>query len=264
MLCGFTKNLICGAFLLLPLAPGAIQPAVATDYIFDDCLKSLPGARGGFFGDLLPAVELETENDDGAEQADIPDVPDNVTVAGVRLCDFSISGGFGGILDTGKSDLDFSNQYFVLHDNKQFVFDVNAEISFALSEATRLLIRAQYSHYSLETSSVANRPTGVSAPAAGDARVDFLGFGAGLKTHLGPGYLGGVIVFGNARTEITLPGFNVSDNALALHLEGFYQMPITDNISIIPALMWLTAPDGSGNPGMPDIFSGIVRAKLTW
>jgi hypothetical protein len=47
-----------------------------------------------------------------------------------------------------------------------------------------------------------------------------------------------------------------------LHIEGFYQFPINDKITITPALVWLTAPDGDNRN--EDIVIGTIRTTFTF
>ncbi len=189
----------------------------------------------------------------------------------VKICDaygspwdFSLTGAVGGTFNTGSADLQFATQYFNL-DNANFpVLGISAEYSHRLTDRTRFLLRAQYNRFNLDTTSVVNRVGGAVGAAAGDATVSFIGAGAGIKTWLGPGFLGGVVLAGNAHSEISLPSFNITDNALALHFEVFYQLIITEHISIVPSISWTMSPDGSGNPGMPDMGAIMVGGRITF
>ncbi|MBD2576801.1 iron uptake porin [Oscillatoria sp. FACHB-1406] len=53
-----------------------------------------------------------------------------------------------------------------------------------------------------------------------------------------------------------------TDPSTSFHIEGFYQYPINDNISITPAIMWLTAPDH--NASNNDILIGIIRTTFSF
>jgi Carbohydrate-selective porin, OprB family/S-layer homology domain len=48
----------------------------------------------------------------------------------------------------------------------------------------------------------------------------------------------------------------------SLHIEGFYQFKLSDNISITPGLIWLTAPDHNKNNS--DLVIGVVRTTFTF
>ena len=52
------------------------------------------------------------------------------------------------------------------------------------------------------------------------------------------------------------------DSDTSLHVEGFYQYQMTDNLAITPGLIWLTAPDH--NNANKDIVIGTVRATFTF
>src|SRR4028119_264232 len=59
-------------------------------------------------------------------------------------------------------------------------------------------------------------------------------------------------------TNRTLP----EDKDTSLHVEGFYQFKLSDNISITPGLIWLTAPDH--NKDNSDLLIGVVRTTFTF
>jgi hypothetical protein len=52
------------------------------------------------------------------------------------------------------------------------------------------------------------------------------------------------------------------DEDTSLHVEGFYQYQLNDNLSITPGLIWLTAPNH--NNDNKDIVIGTVRATFTF
>ncbi len=79
------------------------------------------------------------------------------------------------------------------------------------------------------------------------------------------GNLGGVVIgmepkVTGANSQLRNMGINDSDTSL--HLEGFYQYKLTDNIVITPGLIWLTAPDHNRNND--DIVIGVVRTTLNF
>ncbi|MEG4814950.1 iron uptake porin [Microcoleus sp. K5-D4] len=59
-------------------------------------------------------------------------------------------------------------------------------------------------------------------------------------------------------TNRTLP----EDKDTSLHVEGFYQFKLSDNIAITPGLIWLTAPDHNKNNS--DLVIGVVRTTFTF
>ncbi len=57
-----------------------------------------------------------------------------------------------------------------------------------------------------------------------------------------------------------LPDGSRRDSDTGLHIEGFYQMKLTDNISVTPGLIWLTAP--GHNDDNDDVFVGTIRTTF--
>lgn len=57
--------------------------------------------------------------------------------------------------------------------------------------------------------------------------------------------------------SITLDGNTITDPDTSLHIEVFYQYPLSENILITPGLVWLTAPNHSANN--EDIVIGTIR-----
>ncbi|MBD2465817.1 iron uptake porin [Oscillatoria sp. FACHB-1407] len=58
------------------------------------------------------------------------------------------------------------------------------------------------------------------------------------------------------------PGGTVTQEDAALHVEGFYRYPLTDNISITPGVIWLMDP-GNENDN-DDIVIGVVRTSFSF
>jgi hypothetical protein len=52
------------------------------------------------------------------------------------------------------------------------------------------------------------------------------------------------------------------DSDTSLHIEALYQYKVTDNISITPGIIWLTAPDHNSNND--DIVIGTIRTTFTF
>lgn len=75
------------------------------------------------------------------------------------------------------------------------------------------------------------------------------------------GNLAGLIIGSEPRvTGVT--GNYTKDPDTSLHIEGFYQHQITDNITITPGIIWLTAPNHNKNND--DIIMGVVRSTFTF
>ncbi len=52
------------------------------------------------------------------------------------------------------------------------------------------------------------------------------------------------------------------DRDTSIHVEGFYQLQLTDNIAITPGIIWLTSPDH--NSTNEDIVIGVMRTTFTF
>jgi Carbohydrate-selective porin, OprB family len=76
-----------------------------------------------------------------------------------------------------------------------------------------------------------------------------------------PGNLGGLLV-GQEPRVTGATGTALADTGSSLHLEGFYQVKLSDNLSITPGLIYLTAPDhNSANGGA---LIGTVRTTFSF
>jgi hypothetical protein len=77
----------------------------------------------------------------------------------------------------------------------------------------------------------------------------------------GEGNLGGILI-GQEPHVTGATGTAIADNGYSLHLEGFYQVKINDNLSITPGLIYLTAPDhNNANSGA---LIGTVRTTFSF
>jgi hypothetical protein len=80
------------------------------------------------------------------------------------------------------------------------------------------------------------------------------------------GNLGGLIVGMQPKvTSTTLSdptGINLKDTNTSLHLEGFYQFKVNDNITITPGLIWLTAPNH--NKQNDSVIIGALRTTFSF
>ena len=79
-----------------------------------------------------------------------------------------------------------------------------------------------------------------------------------LKEGNVAGFLVGMEPRVTSSTNRTLP----EDKDTSLHIEGFYQFKLSDNISITPGLIWLTAPDHNNRNS--DLVIGVVRTTFTF
>ena len=79
-----------------------------------------------------------------------------------------------------------------------------------------------------------------------------------LKEGNVAGFLVGMEPRVTSSTNSKLP----KDKDTSLHIEGFYQFKLNDNISITPGVIWLTAPDH--NKENSDLVIGVVRTTFTF
>ena len=88
---------------------------------------------------------------------------------------------------------------------------------------------------------------------SGQGEIWYYGLGLALPDLFKRGNLGGIMIgvepyLGSVRADVLgLGKQGLRDlglrNHTSLHVEGFYKFQITDNISITPGLVWITAPD---------------------
>jgi hypothetical protein len=76
----------------------------------------------------------------------------------------------------------------------------------------------------------------------------------------GKGNLAGILVGQEPRVASDSSGN--ADTRAGLHIEGFYQVKISDNFSITPGIIYLTAPDQSANSSGATI--GVIRSTFTF
>ncbi|AFY45606.1 iron uptake porin [Nostoc sp. PCC 7107] len=79
------------------------------------------------------------------------------------------------------------------------------------------------------------------------------------------GSVGGIIVGMEPKVTGASTGLRNTigtDPDTSLHIEGFYQYKLSDNISITPGVIWLTAPDH--NNDNDDIVIGTIRTTFTF
>lgn len=91
------------------------------------------------------------------------------------------------------------------------------------------------------------------------------GAGLALPDLLKDGNLGGIIVGMEPRVTGVTRGLRSAigrDPDMSLHIEAFYQYRLNDNITVTPAVIWLTAPDMNANNS--DVVIGAVRTTFTF
>ena len=63
-------------------------------------------------------------------------------------------------------------------------------------------------------------------------------------------------------TAVGLPAGERSDRSTGYHIEAFYRYQLTDNISITPGVIWLTAPNHDDRN--PDVVVGVIRTTFVF
>jgi Carbohydrate-selective porin, OprB family len=81
-----------------------------------------------------------------------------------------------------------------------------------------------------------------NSDAAGDRDIINWAVTAAFPDLGGEGNLGGLLI-GQEPRVTGATGTAIADSGSSLHLEGFYQVKLNDNLSITPGLIYLTAPD---------------------
>lgn len=77
------------------------------------------------------------------------------------------------------------------------------------------------------------------------------------------GNLAGIIVGAEPYlTDIDVPGTAEVNEDVPLHIEGFYKYQLTDNISVTPGVIWLTAPNQNDNNS--DVVIGTIRTTFNF
>ncbi|MBD1886763.1 iron uptake porin [Microcoleus vaginatus] len=109
---------------------------------------------------------------------------------------------------------------------------------------------------------LSNLATPTGSVQRGDQKVWNWAVTLAFPDLLKEGNVAGIVVGMEPRvtssTNRTLP----EDKDTSLHVEGFYQFKLSDNISITPGLIWLTAPDHNKNNS--DLVIGVVRTTFTF
>jgi hypothetical protein len=100
----------------------------------------------------------------------------------------------------------------------------------------------------------------------------YYGLGLALPDLFQPGNMGGVFVgvepyLGGLDGGLTYRGAGFQtdttlQNDTSLHVEAFYRLQLTDNISVTPGVIWITAPDQ--NTDLDDYVIGTLRTTFTF
>jgi hypothetical protein len=98
---------------------------------------------------------------------------------------------------------------------------------------------------------------------AGSGEADIWNWSVGLAFPdlLKSGNLAGIIVGMEPRVSNASGDFR-EDEDTSLHIEGFFQLQLNDNLAITPGIIWLTAPDH--NNDNKDAVIGVIRTTFTF
>ena len=120
------------------------------------------------------------------------------------------------------------------------------------------------------TSRILNSVTGNGASVSrGDQDVWNWAVTLAFPDLLKEGSLGGIVV--GMEPKVTGSSINITDptgavddtdSNTSLHIEGFYQYQVTDNIAVTPGVVWITAPDH--NSQNSDVVIGTLRTTFTF
>jgi len=109
---------------------------------------------------------------------------------------------------------------------------------------------------------LSNLATSTGSVQRGDQKIWNWAVTLAFPDLLKEGNVAGILVGMEPRvtssTNRTLP----EDKDTSLHVEGFYQFKLSDNISVTPGLIWLTAPDHNNKNS--DLVIGVVRTTFTF
>ena len=94
--------------------------------------------------------------------------------------------------------------------------------------------------------------TDLNFSGGGNGEIWYYGLGLALPDLFKKGNLGGIFVGVEPYLgSVNVRGLNLNNvglqNDTSLHVEGFYKFQLTDNISITPGVIWITAPDQNSN-----------------
>jgi hypothetical protein len=87
----------------------------------------------------------------------------------------------------------------------------------------------------------------------------------GVSDLLVEGSLLGLIVGVPPRTsQASTSGFDLGREDAALHIESFYRLPLTNNISITPGVIWVLDPSNSNSDDVDDFVIGAIRTSFSF
>lgn len=166
-----------------------------------------------------------------------------VTGTGSNASNFPRLGSFGFV---GSSDLPVSSNSY------------GAEASWRLNRGFAIGGWAGYTNQRI----LSNLATSTGSVQRGDQKIWNWAVTLAFPDLLKEGNVGGILVGMEPRvtssTNSTLP----KDKDTSLHVEGFYQFKLSDNISVTPGVIWLTAPDHNNKNS--DLVIGVVRTTFTF
>lgn len=96
--------------------------------------------------------------------------------------------------------------------------------------------------------------------AGGDRQIWSWALTAALPDVGGEGNVAGFLI--GQEPKVTSSGNNTTDTKSSLHIEGFYQMKVNDNLSITPGIIYLSAPNQDVNSRSALI--GAVRTTFSF
>lgn len=83
----------------------------------------------------------------------------------------------------------------------------------------------------------------------------------GFPDVIRPGDMGGIIV-GQPYQITSTTATTRADGAGAVHIEGFYRLALTPNVSVTPGIIYIL--DANNNPNNPDLIIGAIRTRFAF
>jgi len=75
------------------------------------------------------------------------------------------------------------------------------------------------------------------------------------------GNLAGIIV-GMEPKVTNADNSDLEDRDTSFHVEGFFQLQLSDHVTLTPGIIWLTSPDH--NDDNSDVVEGVLRTTFTF
>ncbi|MEG3939753.1 iron uptake porin [Microcoleus sp. S36b_A3] len=109
---------------------------------------------------------------------------------------------------------------------------------------------------------LSNLATPTGSVQRGDQKIWNWAANLAFPDLLKEGNVAGILVGMEPRVTSSTNRSLPEDKDTSLHIEGFYQFKLSDNISVTPGVIWLTAPDHNNDNS--DLVIGVIRTTFTF